>query len=74
MGRLRQGGGGFECQILVCVRGLPISEVACALANPPLISQPPPFLPRKGAKSPIYLSHTFSLTPALAPAASPITY
>lgn len=39
MGRLRQGGGGFNCQILVRVRRLPTSQ-ACVLANPSHLSAP----------------------------------
>lgn len=66
MDKLRQGGKGFKYEIPACVRGLPTSQVACALANPllffsPLYNsphlahQPSPWL---GAKSPLYLSRS----------------
>ena len=41
VGRLRQGGGGFECFILVYVRDLSASQVPCALSVPPVSPQPP---------------------------------
>lgn len=68
MGRLRQGGGGFDCQILVRVRGLPTSQVACVLANPLSSLSPHPTQPssKLSAESPIYRSRC--------PAAGPITY
>lgn len=60
MDKLRQGGRVFKYQILACVRGLPTSQVACALANPPYSSAPstPPTNPAPSAKSSFYLSRS----------------
>lgn len=66
MGRLRQGGGIFVCQILVCMRVLPTSQgslctrypLSLSLAPSPSAYPTPQCSGELGAKSPIYLSQS----------------
>lgn len=63
LGRLRQGGGGFECLILMYVKDLPASEsllspmsILSTLSSCPHFAYQPS--PELGAKSPVYLSRS----------------